>query len=190
MRPLPQRNMKLLDRYGLGVSLLLSLIVAYVFLGGNLHHKNRITKEREELTERLAYLTDLSNTLGEGEDALRTLQASLDDMEKQLPESMEFESFYASLSAYAQLHELSIVAVHPQESIERGQYIELPIAIEARGELDALNQFIYDLLAGERLCKLSSLSVSTSEELGICDVDMTVAIYAGTSPEGEAHDKT
>jgi Tfp pilus assembly protein PilO len=178
MRPLPKPKTRTLDRAGVAAALLLGLAVGAVLMGGNLRERKQLTAERVALTERLTYLTDLSRTLGEGQEALHQLETRMQHLEQRLPSTMAFETFYEDLSTFAEARGLSIEDLRPGTMVEHEAYESLPIELVASGSVLALNEFLYDLATHARLSKVAALDIATTDTLGLCDMHLTLNIYS------------
>jgi Tfp pilus assembly protein PilO len=178
---------KVIDLTGMLVTGALALLVGAVFVGGSLQAIGGLTDEQRELTGQLGHLTELASTLGQGEEVLGALQEGLDEIDRRLPDSMDFEQFYTDLSRFATENQVAISGMQPGVILKEETYVEMPITLTATAAFEDFHQFFFALSNLTRLTKVDSLSLNGLEDTGMCAIDVTLRIYAAAQSEEGGH---
>ena len=167
-----------IDVAGILAAVSVSLLVAYFVLGNGLRSASRLEVEASALSAELEYLTDLSESLENGEVTVETLESNMDELEKRLPNTLAFQDFYRVLTVKATKDGVRVSHVKQGEVYVGETYTAMPISIEAVSDFEKFHTFLHTLANLDRLVTVDRLSVKVSSRPELCDIDMTIRIYA------------
>ena len=172
------------DIVGALVVLILIGAGAYAGVGSSLNTITELRSEQRNLSSELSYQTELRNALGEGEERLMQLRTEIDQLEKLLPESMDFRSFYKALNEQAEEHDVIISQMRPGTPEPNEGYTEMPVTLDIVAGFEEFYRFLFGVTNLPRLNRLGGLTISRPNETGPCRIQMTVLIYAkGGTPK-------
>lgn len=176
---------RVVDIIGMAGTLAVAILIGYVLVGTSLRRMAVLTEEQQTLTAQLEHLTELATTLGQGEETLGMLQTGMEEIDRRLPGRMEFEQFYSALTSLAAKNRVLISEMTPGEIQKEDSYLEMPITITAIAAFEDFHEFLFGLSNQTRLTKLDSLNIRVAREAGLCNIDMTVKIYAAKQSASE-----
>ena len=171
------------DVVGLAVALLLAGLTFLVVGGASRARRAALEREYEGLTQDLAYLTNVSETVGQGQQTLATLHEYLGQLNARLPATMDFPQFYEALTRHADECRVLIPEIEPGDVSDRDDYLAMPVSVRALASFQDFHRFLYALTTSPRLTTLDFLSVTPSEDGRLCDADLVVNIYALQEPD-------
>jgi len=165
--------------YG-GFALLIVIVASMVMVTARANVKKirNAQAEQKALTEQLTFLVDIQNTMGQGEDLLSGLQTRIRELNDYLPEDMDFEGFYETLSNLSKQDNVLIYEIQPSNLEMMEEYQVLTVGVEAVATFEACHQFLFDLFGASRLVKLNGLSISIGEQPHLCDINVRLDIFA------------
>jgi Tfp pilus assembly protein PilO len=171
------------DVIGLASTLLLACVSFYWTVGGGIARIAALGEEQKEMRRQLSYVTELTNTLQEGEKTLRSVEAWIEELRERLPPQMDFGGFYELLTEKAAQSNVLVSEVEPQGMTIKEECVEMPVSVSAMGSFEDFHRFLFALVNAPRLIKMSSLSVSPEKGPRLCRIDMTVSIYSTRQEE-------
>lgn len=171
-------NTSRIDAAGLISAVLVSLLFAYALIGSGLDTASHLKVEASVLSDELNYLKELSRSLEQGDLTIEMLEGNMDAVEKRLPNAMNFQEFYATLTARAQEEGIHISQVKQGEIVDRESYSEMTVSVSAVAEFDQFHRFLFSLSTMDRLSTMESLSICVADEPHLCAIDMVLIIYS------------
>ena len=140
------------------------------------------------------------------EEELRQREPEIQKYEARLPKDREVPELYRDIDRFKQQSGLDIVVQTRLEPVDKEDYLDLPIRVEARGDYDSIATFINYLERNQRFAKVKELEITeipgenaeevgTPEDLATHDAAMTVSTFMFlTKPkqekeEGEKNEK-
>ncbi|HUT23845.1 MAG TPA: type 4a pilus biogenesis protein PilO [Sumerlaeia bacterium] len=171
------------DVIGLAFTVLLACASFYWAVGGGLARISALGEEQKDLTGQLSYVTELTNVLQEGEEALQSVEAWMEELRERLPPQMDFSGFYELLTERAAQSNVLVSEVEPQGMTIEEECVEMPVSVSAIGSFEDFHRFLFALVNAPRLIKMSSLSVSPEKSPRLCRIDMVVSIYSTRQEE-------
>lgn len=173
------------DIMALAILIVLASLVAYLSVSSSLGRIKALTAEQETLTSRLSYLTELAQVLGQGEKTLELLQTGIAELDRRLPAAVGFPAFYGTLTECAVGQNVLLAEIQPGSVTDEEDYLRMAVGLRGKTTFENLHAFLFALGNLERLTKVERLSVEPSEEPYLCDIDMTVNIYAASRKESD-----
>ena len=167
-----------IDAAGILTALSVSLLVAYLLLGNGLRRTSELEVEASALSAELEYLTDLSASLENGEVTVETLESNMDELEKRLPNTLAFQDFYRVLTVMAKKDGVRVSQVQQGEVYVGDTFAALPVSVVAVADFEKFHTFLHSLANHDRLVTLDRMSVKVSSQPELCNIDMTIRIYA------------
>ena len=129
-----------------------------------------LKKSFEEKQARAANLPDYQYQLTQ-------IEASLDEMIKQMPTEAEVASLLVDISQTGLASGLEFKLFKPEASVLRDFYSELPIKIEVTGKYEELGLFVSGLASLPRIVTVHDVDISPEEKDGILKMKATVKTY-------------
>jgi type IV pilus assembly protein PilO len=108
---------------------------------------------------------------------LTQIEASLDEMIKQMPTEAEVASLLVDISQTGLASGLEFKLFKPEASVLKDFYSELPIRIEVVGKYEEIGLFISGLASLPRIVTVHDVNISTDEKDGILKMNATVKTY-------------
>jgi type IV pilus assembly protein PilO len=125
---------------------------------------------------------------------LTQIEASLDEMIKQMPTEAEVASLLVDISQTGLASGLEFKLFKPEAAVLKDFYYELPIKIEVTGKYEELGLFISGLASLPRIVTIHDVDISPEEgKDGILKMKATVKTYneaASTNPADVAKKKS
>ena len=174
---------RIIDWAALAAVLAVALLAAYVLVGNSLRKLEGLEEEQRGLSAELEHLTEVADVVARGETALRTLEAGMQQLDERLPLSMDFEAFYGSLADFAKECDVAIAALQPGEASEIEDYVVMPVSFAAHARYEDFQRFVFQIGNLPRLNTVQQLRIAASETPGLCDIEMTVNLYAANQTE-------
>jgi type IV pilus assembly protein PilO len=114
---------------------------------------------------------------------LTQIEASLDEMIKQMPTEAEVASLLVDISQTGLASGLEFKLFRPEAPVLKDFYSELPIKIEVVGKYEELGLFVSGLASLPRIVTVHDIAISPEEKEGLLKMTATVKTYneAGTS---------
>ena len=178
MQSVPKNRIRAIDACALSGTLVVVVLVGYLALGSSLASLQRLATERQTLTGRLTYLTELAGKLAQGDEELSRLEEQMGQLTHRLPDTIDFPGFYGTITDLAVTHHILIADLTPGDIRTTSDYIEMPVSLEAEATLEDFHAFLFALTGFERLVKIEQLAISASAKPPSSTIDMTVNIYA------------
>ena len=178
MRVIDKSEHRMIDIVGLLSTILLVVLIGYLFGGSSLQAVRELNDEQRKLAVRLEHLTELNNVIGQGKATLDDLKLGMAEISERLPLTMGFDQFYSSLTDFANKNKILISEMRPGEITKEDDYIELPISMNATAKFEDFHKFLFALNNMKRITKLDSLAIQVASKPEFCDVQMTIKIYA------------
>lgn len=176
-----------IDVMGFGVTIGISVLVLGASYSINAQRAKNFVEEQKTLTARLTYLTDIQQALGQGEETLGSLDKGMGDLDRRLPQDMDVQSFYKSVTDFAQRHNVLISELRPGTPVDEEDHVKMPVSLKAQATFENFHAFLFDVTGLPRLSKLESLSMNVADTPNLCNVDVTMNIYAA---QRKASDET
>jgi type IV pilus assembly protein PilO len=129
-----------------------------------------LKKSFEEKQARAANLPDYQYQLTQ-------IEASLDEMIKQMPTEAEVASLLVDISQTGLASGLEFKLFKPEASVLRDFYSELPIKIEVTGKYEELGLFVSGLASLPRIVTVHDVDISPDEKDGVLKMKATVKTY-------------
>lgn len=166
-----------------GVSLpMLSLVVVLAASGASLYWGMSTLKvlsaERDALSSDLSRLTVLQTTIARGESVLDDLEGSVSAIKGNVPETMEFQTFYSELTLLTHKHDIEVSKIEPKEAEQSPEYRWMAITLTAESSFRDFFQFTQDLGAAQRLVTLERMDVRGLVDGERCSFEITLNIYS------------
>ena len=108
---------------------------------------------------------------------LTQIEASLDEMIKQMPTEAEVASLLVDISQTGLASGLEFKLFQPQPAILKDFYSELPINIEVVGKYEELGLFVSGLASLPRIVTVHNVDISPQDKDGILTMKATVKTY-------------
>jgi type IV pilus assembly protein PilO len=102
---------------------------------------------------------------------LTQIEASLDEMIKQMPTEAEVASLLVDISQTGLASGLTFKLFKPEAAIPKDFYSELPIKIEVTGRYEELGLFVSGLASLPRIVTVHDVNISVLEDKDIKDMD-------------------
>ncbi|MEI6707571.1 MAG: type 4a pilus biogenesis protein PilO [Methylococcales bacterium] len=116
---------------------------------------------------------------------LTQIEASLDEMIKQMPTEAEVASLLVDISQTGLASGLEFKLFKPEAPILKDFYSELPIKIEVMGKYEEIGLFVSGLASLPRIVTVHDVNISPDEKEGVLKMNATVKTYneaASTNP--------
>jgi type IV pilus assembly protein PilO len=123
---------------------------------------------------------------------LTQIEASLDEMIKQMPTEAEVASLLVDISQTGLASGLEFKLFKPEAPVLKDFYSELPIKIEVTGRYEELGLFVSGLASLPRIVTIHDVDISPEEKDGVLKMKATVKTYneaASTNPADIARKK-
>jgi type IV pilus assembly protein PilO len=123
---------------------------------------------------------------------LTQIEASLDEMIKQMPTEAEVASLLVDISQTGLASGLEFKLFKPEAPVLKDFYSELPIKIEVTGRYEELGLFVSGLASLPRIVTIHDVDISPEEKDGVLKMKATVKTYneaASTNPADIAKKK-
>jgi type IV pilus assembly protein PilO len=123
---------------------------------------------------------------------LTQIEASLDEMIKQMPTEAEVASLLVDISQTGLASGLEFKLFQPEPAILKDFYSELPIKIEVVGKYEELGLFVSGLASLPRIVTVHNIDVSPQDKDGLLTMRAVVKTYneaASTNPADVAKKK-
>lgn len=123
---------------------------------------------------------------------LTQIEASLDEMIKQMPTEAEVASLLVDISQTGLASGLEFKLFKPEAPVLKDFYSELPIKIEVTGRYEELGLFVSGLASLPRIVTIHDVDISPDEKDGVLKMKATVKTYneaASTNPADIARKK-
>lgn len=140
-----------------------------------------LNEEGESLSTELARLTELETTVIRGEKVLEGLGEALLEIERSIPERMDFQSFYSELISLTRKHGVVMSQIEPKEAEQGAEYDQMKISFSAESSFLSFFEFMNELERAQRITTLEHVDIKTLEEGQRCAFELTLNIYAMTS---------
>jgi type IV pilus assembly protein PilO len=122
------------------------------------------------------------------ERELQEREPEIQKYEARLPKNRDVPELYKDIDRFKQQSGLDIVVQTRLEPVDKEDYLDLPIRVEARGDYDSIATFINYLERNQRFAKVKELEVTeipgenseeegTPEDLATHDAAMTVSTF-------------
>jgi type IV pilus assembly protein PilO len=125
---------------------------------------------------------------------LTQIEASLDEMIKQMPTEAEVASLLVDISQTGLASGLEFKLFKPEAAVLKDFYYELPIKIEVTGKYEELGLFVSGLASLPRIVTIHDVDISPEEgKDGVLKMKATVKTYneaASTNPADVAKKKS
>lgn len=125
---------------------------------------------------------------------LTQIEASLDEMIKQMPTEAEVASLLVDISQTGLASGLEFKLFKPEAAVLKDFYYELPIKIEVTGKYEELGLFVSGLASLPRIVTIHDVDISPEEgKDGVLKMKATVKTYneaASTNPADAAKKKS
>jgi type IV pilus assembly protein PilO len=108
---------------------------------------------------------------------LTQIEASLDEMIKQMPTEAEVASLLVDISQTGLASGLEFKLFKPDPPVLKDFYSELPIRIEVVGKYEEIGSFISGLASLPRIVTVHDVNISTDDKDGILKMTATVKTY-------------
>jgi Tfp pilus assembly protein PilO len=178
MQGVPKNRIRAIDACALSGTLGVVVLVGYVTLGSSLASIRDLAAERQALTVRLNYLTEVADKVGQGEEELDRLAEQMGQLTHRLPDTIDFASFYGEFTDLAAIHHVEVADLAPGDVSTKHDYVKMPVTLKAEATLDDFHAFLFAVTGLERLVKVEVLGIGASGRPHFCSIDMTVSIYA------------
>ena len=116
---------------------------------------------------------------------LTQIEASLDEMIKQMPTEAEVASLLVDISQTGLASGLDFKLFKPEAPVLKDFYSELPIRIEVTGKYEELGLFVSGLASLPRIVTVHDIEISPAQEKELLKMTATVKTYneaASTNP--------
>jgi len=116
---------------------------------------------------------------------LTQIEASLDEMIKQMPTEAEVASLLVDISQTGLASGLEFKLFKPEAPVLKDFYSELPIKIEVMGKYEEIGLFVSGLASLPRIVTVHDVNISPDDKEGVLKMDATVKTYneaASTNP--------
>ena len=123
---------------------------------------------------------------------LTQIEASLDEMIKQMPTEAEVASLLVDISQTGLASGLEFKLFKPEAPILKDFYSELPIKIEVMGKYEEIGLFVSGLASLPRIVTVHDVNISPDEKEGVLKMNAIVKTYneaASTNPADAARKK-
>lgn len=178
MRKMKRVNTTKIDAAGFLSAVSVSLLLAYFLFGNGLTKASQLEAEAAVLSTELDYLTELSESLENGDVTVERLESSMSALEERVPNTLDFQDFYRVLTVLATEDGVRISQVNQGEVSIGETYTSMPVSVAAVADFESFHAFLYSLASLDRLVTLDRLYVKVSSQPELCDIDMTIKIYS------------
>lgn len=123
---------------------------------------------------------------------LTQIEASLDEMIKQMPTEAEVASLLVDISQTGLASGLEFKLFKPEAPVLKDFYSELPIRIEVMGKYEEIGLFVSGLASLPRIVTVHDVNISPDEKEGVLKMNAIVKTYneaASTNPADAARKK-
>lgn len=165
--------------------LVLGFLLYFVFGGSLAFHQEKFD-EFKGIREEQYTLEAMIGELIRGEEVLDSIQETMDSLESRVPRVMAFQDFYDAVSENARVHNLLLSEMQPGDLVEQELFTVLPVSIEATGSFENFCDFLYGVLHMPRLAKLAEISIVPSGNAPLCNIRMTLNIFAKLEDASDA----
>ena len=186
MATTPSSATKYIDLIGFLVLCLVAAASGYWGIGGSLKKTQALRTEHKQLMTQLAYMTELGNVLGEGEEKLNILRKEIEELDRLLPETIQFQDFYTMLHQCARQTNVLISDVQPEDIVARDGYMEMSVPFSLSATFENFYKFLLLITNSPRLTKLGHLSIRPSDITELFKISLTVDIYCAGQGEEAA----
>ncbi len=101
------------------------------------------------------------------EQELRERQPEIERYEARLPKSTNIPELFRDIDRFKHYSDLDIIVQARLDPVDKGDYWELPIRIEARGTYDSIATFINQLERGQRFAQVKDLKMEEKPGQGV-----------------------
>lgn len=175
---LGRRRIHLVDAAGLALTVVLAGLTGFVFVRASLAKVVEMQEEERRLTGEMGFMSQMATALSLGEETLDELEDSVAAVNRRLPSDMNFPDFYDAISDLADTYDVLLSQLKPGSIEENEGYREMSVSIRAIASFENFYLFLFDMGSLPRLTKLDSLAIRATRREQLCDIDMTVKIFA------------
>lgn len=166
------------DWIGLVLTLAVAGSLGYLLLAKDLAAMAALTEEQKALSVTLDESTEVVSTVTEGKELLDQLDERIAALSLQIPDALDFEAFFRSLTALSEEHNVALSTIELGENMRGEGYVALPVSFSAEATLENFHGFLFAMKRLPRLNKVERLTFLATAEPGQCAVDATLMIYA------------
>lgn len=116
----------------------------------------QIAREEDELSKEETRI----NRIPVIERELEERQPEIERYEARLPKSTKVPELFRDIDRFKQISGLNITIQTRLDPVDKGDYLELPIRIDANGPYDAIGTFINQLERNQRFAQIKELKIS------------------------------
>jgi len=182
------RNAILLAAVGIGAVIMAPLGeqgIGIKYLNAAVKREQKLLdKEKSEYEQECAKIERIPAL----EQALREREPEIQKYEARLPKSQQVPELFRDIDRFKQLSDLDITVQTRLEPVDKEDYWELPIRVEARGDYDSIATFVNYLERNQRFAQIKELEITeipgenpdeegTPEDLTIHDAEMVVSTF-------------
>ena len=152
-------------------------IVALVVAAGYLREIRSLTFTQEELSERLADLTQLARLSREGEALLERMSREESPTHAHAMNRIEFHAAFSQLSELAQRNDVQFTSVRPSDQRLNGRYTEMELDLSLLAPFNGLHEFLGELVNFPFTAVVKDLHVLAAPEDGLSRADLVLVLY-------------
>ncbi len=152
------------------------LVFLYFLLHPLLFELDRISKERENLTQQVMRLQRRVASLRATEKRLEELRSTVEAIEERLPQEKEMPQLLLAVEDAAFLSDSEVESLTPQALKNEKDYTEVPLKIKLHSSYRGTLLFLNALRRIPRLIQLEEINFTPASRGGF-DVELTLKTY-------------
>lgn len=113
----------------------------------------------------------------EPEKHIEELDWRKEEVNKALPNELEFSGYVKQLDRAALETGVQILSMSPRTAVNKAEYREIPVEIETKGSYKAFIEYLKKVEKTDRLNTISGIGLSVQNNLVICKIIMRIYSY-------------
>lgn len=160
---------------------LISIMFAATVIGSGIvalsfWQRNQVLLERDRAIHGIARLRDTAAIARNARSTLDSLKKAAVEAEKRIPEVVDFEHFYQEFTDHATKSGVVLREMKPGDARADGEYIYLPILVEAEATFNDFHAFLFSWGQIEPIVTLEEVSIQ-SGEVPSCNINLVLRLY-------------